>query len=175
MVDLGFDILLAGITLRVGVTIVTGHIETIRHIGGGLFDDAQALTQLFKTDQIAGIATAAGSGGDIEIEAFVAGIGHLFAQVPFQAAGAQVGSGHAPVDRLIKAGDTDAFGACPEDRPIGEHAVKFIDALVEITGEDIHRLFPAVRQIHRQTADTEPGRVHAAAGNLFDDVEDLLA
>jgi len=173
--NLGLDIFFAGITLRVGIAIIVGHIETIRHIGGGLFNDAQTLAHFVETHQVTGKAAAGRLGRYVEVKTIVTGVGHLFAQIPVDAARTQVGSGHTPVNRFVEGGNTNAFGARPEDRAIGEHAIKFINALVKVAGKNIDIVFPAIRQVHRQPADTEPGRMHTPTGYLLDDIENLFA
>ena len=65
-------------------------VRSIRHAVHALFDDAQALPHLLHTDQCPVVAVAMGGGGNIEFELLVARIGLLLAEVPLEAAGAQV-------------------------------------------------------------------------------------
>ena len=90
-------------------------IRALWHVVHALFDDAQALAHFLDAHHGAVVAVAMPASGNVEFELLVAGIGLLLAEVPLEAAGAQIGTRDAPLDGLLRGEDSDALGACLED------------------------------------------------------------
>src|SRR5215467_12891052 len=86
-----------------------GVARTARHLIEALPDDPQALADLFHVHRRPVEAIAGPSSGYVEIELFVAGIGLFLPCVPCEAASAEIGSGHAPLDRFLNRAAADAL------------------------------------------------------------------
>ena len=165
MMNQRLDVLQGVFFLRQDIAVVVGYPAAFRHVFEALGDNPEGLPDLLHPHLIAGPAVAAFGYGDLEVEAVVAAVNHLLAQIPGKAAGAQVGAAHSPFHGIVKADRADALEAGFEYRVVLEKIVVLLHAAGHPGQEITHRLFPA---------DTEPGGMHPAAGDHLDDVEDLL-
>ncbi len=78
------------------VPIVLTYVAARRHISGNLLDDPDALAHLLHPHQVARIAVALRSRGNLEFVIFITRVGHLFPKVPIEAAGAQIRPADSP-------------------------------------------------------------------------------
>src|SRR5262245_32430628 len=145
------------------------------HVVEALLDDPQALTHFGHTHHRAVVTIAAFGGGDVELELIVAGVWPLLAEVPLESTGAQAWAGHAPLDGLVQRVGADADGARLEDAVLHDHLVVLVQPAPQIRNEIADQPVPTLRQVLRYAADAEPTRMHAAAADGFDDVEDAFA
>src|SRR5215831_889391 len=115
------------------------------------------------------------TGGDLELELVVAGVGLSLAKIPCDAAGPKVRPGHAPLDGLIDAVRADPLRPPFEDAVLHHLPVILRQAGRKVRDEVPEHPLPASGQICLHAADSKPFRMHASATDGLDDRERALA
>ena len=113
--------------------------------------------------------------GNIEIELFVIGVGLRFAQVPFHAARAQDGSGHAEGDAILGGDRADVLRALHPDAIGGEQLLVLVDFGRDEGQELLDVFFEAFVGFVQTAADAERVRGQARAAVLLENLQDLFA
>ena len=171
----GFNVLQRVFLGRRSGQAVIALVGPFRHIVQALADDAQALPYLLYPHHRPVVAVALVADGHLELELVVAAVRAIAAQVEVHPRRPQRGAGDTPFQRLPGAVAADVHGALLEDAVIHGHHLVVIQARRHAVDEFPHQPIPAARQVLGDTADAEPGRVHASAGNGLDDAEQAFA
>src|SRR6202000_596819 len=112
--------------------------------------------------------------GHLELELLVAGVGHVAAQIPVHARGAEGWPGDAESDAVLGAEMPYPFEAADPDGVAGKQILVFVDLL----GKDLDELLNAIEEIERrlegQASDAEVGGHHALPGDGLEDAEDFF-
>src|SRR5207248_757965 len=108
------------------------------------------------------------------LDVLVRGVRHLLAQVPLHAAGAQRGTGHAVLQRLLAGDHADADRALPPNRVLRQQPLVLVDAPGHLRDELAHAVDPAVGRLLLDAADADVAGHHARARGPLEEVEDLL-
>src|SRR5208337_1188385 len=129
---------------RRGSQVVVRFVRTLGHIFYALLDDPETLPHLLNAHRGARIAIARAGCGNVERKLLVAAVGLLLAEIPFQAAGAQIRAGYAPLDGLVCSECADSLSAPFEDRVPHHRAVILDQARWKVTDEIEEHFLPAL-------------------------------
>ena len=140
-----------------------------------LLTDLYRLAHLVHADDVARPDIAIVRDRHLELELFVAGVGHVAAQVPIDAASAQRRPGDAERDGVFGGEMADALGAIDPDGIAGQQVLILVDLRRHDVEQLLHALVEIDRRLHRDAADAEVGGHHALAGDVLEDLEQLFA
>src|SRR5271156_1132723 len=173
--DQSFDVMHGAVFHRRRSQRVIRFVGTLGHMLDALLDDAKALPHLLDTHRRAVVTVAVFAGWNFEFKLLIPGVGLALAKIPFQSTGAKVGAGDAPLDRLVHAELAYSFRPRFENRVSHHSAVILDEARRQVLYEIAEHFLPASGQVGGDPANAKPSRVHACAGDRFDDFEGALA
>ncbi len=141
----------------------------------GLAEDADGLADFLDADEVTVVAVADGADGDVEVVILVIEVGVGFADVVFDAGGAEVGAGESVGDGVFFGDDAEVFGAIHENFVTGEEFVYFVydgSELVEEVGESRKEV---IWEVAGLAADAGVGGGEAGACEDFAEVVEFFA
>ncbi len=97
-------------------------------------DDTEALAEFFHAAEVAVVAVAVDTDGDVELDLVVGVVGLGFAHVPGDAGAAQHDAAEAVVEGIGGGDDADADGPAFPDAVVCEEFFGFVDAVAELRG-----------------------------------------
>ena len=172
----GFDVLQRALFRRRRGQRMIRLERAFRHIVEALLKNTQALAQLFHFQHHAGVAVRnATAGRDFEVEVFVTRVRTPFTHVEADTGCTQAGTGSAPLQRFFGGISSNADGAAFQNGVTQRRFLVGIKTLRHPLKEFTQQAIPAARQVVRDAANTEPGRVHTETGNRFHQIIDFLA
>src|SRR2546423_6241605 len=149
--------------------------RTGRQFLDDLSKDPRALPHLFQAHQVTIVTIAGTANDDFEIVFLVVDVGMLAAQIVFDPAPAQVGTGKGVSDRAITRDHADVAGAIHEDAVPGQQFVHFVELRDEVVEKFLKRRDEGVRQITDLAADARVGRSEARPSEELEQVIELFA
>lgn len=172
VVDESLHVFLHGGTRRGRDLVVFDLHGAGRHIVEALDDDAERLAELLHTAEIAVVAVAVYTDGNVELDLVVGIIRLGLADVPGDAGTAEHGAGERVVNSVSGGDDTYALCAADPDTVVSEHFLGFVKTVAELSGPLVDVVEEAHGEILRDTARADVGGVETGAGNAL--VEFLL-
>ena len=137
--------------------------------------DAHALAHLFHADEITIIAVAHRADRDVELQIRVAKIRRGLAQVVLHAAGAQVRTAQAVINRHLLRDDADIARAIHPDAVAREERFRLVDVHDDFVEELPDLIHPARRQIARHAADARVAGGETRTRQRLEQIVELLA
>ena len=137
--------------------------------------DPHALAHLFHADEITIIAVTDRTRRDVELQIRVAKIRRGLAQVVLHAAGAQVRTAQAVINRHLLRDDADVARAVHPDAVAREQGFRFVDVHDDFLQKLPDLIHPARRQIARHAADARVAGGKARTRQRLEQIVELLA
>ena len=141
----------------------------------GLLADLERFAHLLHAHGVARPDVAAVRDRDSELVALIAGVGHVAAEIPVDARGAQRRSGDAEGDGVGRGEIADLLEAAHPDGIAGEEVFILVDLGRHHVEEVLHLGVEVHGRLERDAADAEVGGHHALAGDVFKDAHGLFA
>ena len=151
------------------------HDRTVRQLRQRLTNDPHRLADLLQAHQVAVVGVAVRADRDVPVEAVVDAVRLVLAQVELHAGRPQHRAGHAEVDRLFRAQPADVARARDENLVVRQQPVHVVGADQRLLAHPLRALLEVARHVPGDAARPEVGVHQPVAGDLLEQVEDVLA
>src|SRR5690606_29907132 len=146
-----------------------------RNLVQGLADDADGFVELLHPHEIARVHVAVLADGDAEVQTMVDAVRMRLAHVVGHARAADDRPAGAVFDGVFRAQHADALDTRLENAVAGEQGVILVQSVYQVAQDAAHDDEEPVIQVVPGTADAQVVVQHAGAGQLLENVQQLLA
>ena len=140
-----------------------GFDQPLGHSVQRLLNHLHALAHFDEPNQIARPAIALGCNGHFELKFFIAGVGHIAAQIKIHTRPAHIRPRHAQRDGVGGGENAHTLQAIAEDRISCEQVRILVDLFRKSPDKSLHAVEEVQRRLHRQAADADVAGHHPLA------------
>lgn len=134
VVDESLHVLLHGGTGRRGDLVVLDADGTAGHLVQALVDNAERLAELLHSAQVAVVAVAVLTNGNVEFDLVVGIVGLALSDIPRNARASQHHTGERQVESLGSGNDTNASQSLDPDTVVSKHFLRLVNTVTELGG-----------------------------------------
>lgn len=167
VVDQSLHVLLHGSTRRRRHLVVLNLDGARGHLVQALVDDAEGLTELLHTAEVAVVAVTVDTNGDVELDLVVGVVGLGLADIPWHTGTTEHDTGETHVQCIRSVDNANTLGSGLPDTVVCEKFFGLIDTVTELSGPLVDIVQKTDWDILRDTTRADVGGVETGTGNTL--------